>query len=100
MDEETVALLPDDFDVVAQKHNSAVALSVQYLSVLIQTIKQVLLLVSYVREIPQHPLNVYMEMFDLLMDLEKQKEEWKSVLTATGLWLVIVAATGILLQLT
>ena len=92
MDEEPIALLPEIFNVVGQKHGSVVALTVQYHSVLVQAISGIFLLVSFAKAIPCHPLNVIVVMFDLSMGPRKQKEEWKSVLMATGLLLVM--ATG------
>ena len=95
LDEEPVVLLPEVLDAVAQKRGSIAALSTQYHSALEQAIKPILPLVSYAKEIPQHPLNVTMVMFDLLMDSNKPKEEWKFVLMATGL--LFVMTTGLII---
>ena len=91
MDEEPVVLLPEVLDAGGQKRGSIAALSTQYHSALEQTIKPILPLVLYAREIPQHPLNVTMGMFDLLMGLNEVKEELKFVLMATGLLFVMPA---------
>ena len=57
LDEEQVASLPGILAVLVEKSSSVTVLTIQYHSVPVQTIKLMCLLVSYVKEIPQHPLN-------------------------------------------
>lgn len=85
LDEEAVALLPEMLDVLVQKLSLVAVLTIQYHSILVQAIKLTLRLVSYAKDIPQHPLNVNMVMFGLLMVSKKHKEELKYVLMAIGL---------------
>ena len=58
LDEEQVASLPEILAVLVEKSSSVTVLTIQYHSVLVQTINTMMcLLVSYAKEIPQHPLN-------------------------------------------